>query len=93
MNNQVMIKKVWGLQLIIPTVTCQMSSVKRAYCDFRKSSYHDDEEVEHTHPAQLALNQGHQILEDDGDIQVKYQSVKGSMKSFTNNTSCTCFLT
>lgn len=30
-----------------------------------KQSYHDDEEVKDTHPAQLALNQGHQVLEDN----------------------------
>ncbi len=40
----------------------------KAYGNSRKSSYHDDEEVEHTHPAQLALNQGHQVLEHDGNI-------------------------
>lgn len=29
-------------------------------------SYHDDEEVKNMHPAQLALDQGHQILDNDG---------------------------
>lgn len=31
-------------------------------------SYHDDEEVKHIHPAQLALDQRHQILGSDGDM-------------------------
>lgn len=31
-------------------------------------SYHDDEEVKNIHPAQLALDQGHQILDNNGDI-------------------------
>lgn len=29
--------------------------------------YHDDEEVKHVHPAQLALDQRHQVLESVGD--------------------------
>lgn len=38
-------------------------------------SHHDDEEVEHTHPAQLALDQGHQVLEGTGRTsRVRHQS-------------------
>lgn len=32
-----------------------------------KLSYHDNEEVKHAHPAQFALNQGHQVLEGGDD--------------------------
>ncbi len=49
---------------------------KKASWDSWKSPYHDDEEVEHTYPAQPALDQGHQVLEDDRDINsVNCQSV------------------
>lgn len=54
------------IKLLLWVCSLQKSSKSRRFGGQNvKQSYHDDEEVKDTHPAQLALNQGHQVLEDN----------------------------
>lgn len=57
---------LWDIKLLLWVCSRQKSSKSKRFGGKNvNQSYHDDEEVKDTHPAQLALNQGHQVLEDN----------------------------